>query len=354
MALVVALNGAVFWAWANFLPQIPLFAGSQEAPPQDTVDAEDIAQAALIGEVPQTAEELLSALMAAGPTPGGEWNTLTGEPNNLSPVFNLACRSETRPRFPSLQEQKTWVPTSRPSDTPTPDVSNQESEPSNISLRPPGANQISSGVVQQALLYPAGVGAVAFRDIQSILSDCYYGEGWSLSYVTPLALGTESVSAIFSTGSDSQEIVVFRFGDVLGIVMARNYAATQDMAAQWAALWPGLLKETCLDLDSNIEDASRQPILANFYKPYKQARVIQLSDTQRAQIETGEAGPARERAIESFEESQSNTPPDATSSLPPAYSAPATQRMEQPGTAIVVSELPTSDYGLAVPLSDTP
>ena len=215
-------------------------------------------------------------------------------------------------------------------------------------------NDALTGLVQQVSIYPAGTGASVFADLKERLSNCYYGENWSLSYSTPLYLGQESLYATFSSpeGGD-QELVVFRYGDVLGTISDRNYGSAQSMASQWAMLWAPILQGLCRDTGSTIEDATRQPLLADTYRPYFDKRPIRLSEPERFGIEQEEETLARQRALQAASPEATGTQ-NRVYDIPESYTSPATAPMLQPGESVTLNSPPESSYGLSVVIPDEP
>lgn len=358
VVLLVALNAGAYFAWAHFFPNNPLFPESkvvEELGPEGPIP---VSEAVIAAQQPENATELVDSLLEIAPSPGTDWRVVSEDPENLSVVAETSCKPEPS-ILPGLQGQTSWGPTAKEGSdsfntpSPSPSTSDSYSLESRGRLGDMSYNRVLSGVAQQVRIYPAGTGAVAFDELRERLGNCYYGDEWSLSYWTPLSLGQESLYASFSSEEGTQELVVFRFGDILGVIADRNYGMTQTMASQWALRWAPIIQGLCRDTGSTLDDASRQPLLQAIYRPYSDKRPIRLSEDDKFVIQQEEDALARQRALDAIAPDGQETP-SAVYDLPETYTSPASQPMRQPGNEVELKQAPASSYGLTVVIPDEP
>jgi len=361
---LVFLNASAYLAWNHFFPNNPLFPKSQSPQESSTNDEVVLTGVVYASKQPQNAKELVDTLLAEAPNPGESWRPIESDPENLSTVIEAFCSSETD-FYPGFQGQKVWGPSDKAVlaapdvyMTPPPDEDSDETpEPTLVSreekLGKLSYNKVLSGVAQQVSIYPAGVGALAFEGIKNRLSQCYTGTNWNLRYWNPLYFSQESLYASFASPHGSQEVVIFRYGDVIGTVAARNYSGVQTLANQWALRWAPVMQDICKDLSSTKMDATRQPLNTSAYRPYSDKRPIRLPSLEKASIEKEEESLARERALLAVN-ADDGVAPGGAYRLPETYMAPATQPMYRPGETISLKDEPSSSYGLNVVIPDRP
>lgn len=147
-----------------------------------------------------------------------------------------------------------------------------------------------SGASVQVLAYPAGLGAKITDQLRTRTKACAHTSiadddlGW----------GAESFIIRDNGGRDgsgaSGRTVVFRIGDVVGVVAVRSGNAgslAPQWAADWYATWGSVLtQEICPQQTSTTADADRSPLSSTYQGGWLKRDTIQLDDARRAAADT--------------------------------------------------------------------
>lgn len=346
IALIVSFNASVVFVWNHYFPGIPLLPEREDASSREDVliDA-DVTPVSVIPAPPGDAHAVVEQLLDVAPSPGDGWTRLPGEPNTVGTVFDVACPTDSVTTA-SLHGQVVWVqdvaPT--PSAAATDDSAALLDDTSSVNSP---LRITHTGVSEQVRIYPAGVGAVAVANMREQLFGCANTEdGWALTSTLPASVGVEGFTATFSAERDSMSITVFRFGDVVGVVSSRNGPSSTELSIEWSASWPLVLRDACLNLQSTMQDARRQPILQGRYSPLTESRKIKLAETRIAEIRVEQEPLGRSEAVKRIEEVEAK---DVDLSVG-IISAPR----EAKGSDVSLVSVPSSFYGLSVALPDPP
>lgn len=149
-----------------------------------------------------------------------------------------------------------------------------------VSLAPRGDS--AGGWSVQTHVYPAGLAAKAFTEIERQVDECN-SSVWS--YRTSVgeypALVIEDSSDPFG-GGPGGSTVLYRAGDIVGVVAGRNVGSVTGSASQWANKWAPLVEDSsCRTLWVDEADALRNPLDPQ-YEGWLRTEQVSLDSSEKS------------------------------------------------------------------------
>lgn len=273
--LIISINFAGFLAWNKYLPWVKLAPYSKNV--EKEVKAEEIQIEVVKASEPWTGQEAINMALKVFPDLDESWKDFGITRNTLGNVLESSCEKSGF-YAPVMQGQRSWRLASEVT------TKTSSSSSSSYTRKASIEDQRNSGVVAQIRIYPAGLGAVAYKQLKYQALSCYGDDNWSIRYTGDVPIGVEGFGFEAKAERSKQDNIIFRYGDIIGIVSARGYNGIDSLASDWALRWNNLLGSACKDFKSTENDASRQPLYKK-YDGYLEERKYELPLGIKTEVE---------------------------------------------------------------------
>jgi len=140
-------------------------------------------------------------------------------------------------------------------------------------------------MVAQVRVYKAGLGAVAMDQMRIQIKNCVEKDPmWNITWGADISIGKDGFYFIVKGDNAYQDVVVFREGDIVGVVAVRGPADPAALASDWDKNWGQFLRDACLNPNSAMSDAERQPLYKK-YKGFVDTQPFSLTADERTTID---------------------------------------------------------------------
>lgn len=295
-AVLVAFNVAVIASWGMWMyPR--LFGANVNTQNKNSMDVTDSTQAAANRVPGALAAELLMAKLEPMDPLDSRWERVSTDSAPLANPLDFACGPSISLAAPAFTSQEV-------------------------------RRSKNASILYQVRVYPAGIGGLAMSQMREA-ARCVGG------YLQPITtIGVEAFG--FYKGTNS--LVVFRYGDVLGVTAwTRNAQLNLSTVGAWATQWPAVLTGVCRSFEGPASEALRNPIRPD-YKGYTLSQALQLDEATRASYSMS---------------AESNVRAAWSGRIQPTKGAPALP-LSKPQPALQVDPAPVIPAGLVISLPTQP